>query len=341
MADLSQYDPNDIRNIVNEILSRLRALEQGFIEANTLEEIAGELGDVPISITDDDGNLVFLISQVNLFEEYGVDTYVSFFAADGTPTVRVDPVTGLLTDANGTVVSGDVISDATSSVSGNIVVMSDTDGKHVGDTGFSYEHALQQAGVLFFDDTNDPSISGYKGLRMVYSDAVAGSVVAACVGAMDPNIIEEFITDELAEPIFMGYGYFIADLWVSCSVNQNITFEVEVGVYSGGVETAIGVMLYPFGAFATTGTPAKIKLFSNTIDTGLVDPVEKFLAVDVTDRFYFRVKASLPSDADVTITFDDTHPSFISIPRIPQVAGGGSGTGLTHPQIMSRVSLGF
>lgn len=43
---LTQQDPEDIRNVVRDILVRLAALEQGIISVNRLSELAGEAGDL-------------------------------------------------------------------------------------------------------------------------------------------------------------------------------------------------------------------------------------------------------------------------------------------------------
>jgi hypothetical protein len=93
--------------VIEQLKSRIAALEQKNTEAVFASELVSSLGDLDYRAIDDNGALIMIMSAVNLLEEFGIDAHLAGFdPATQTAQVYINATTGKITAGGGAITLG-------------------------------------------------------------------------------------------------------------------------------------------------------------------------------------------------------------------------------------------
>jgi hypothetical protein len=318
MGYFDQYDPAEIRNVINGILRRLGAVEQGFVVVNNITEIVpGEetsetTSILPLRVLDENGVLRLIISSDNLLDEFGVDAYAAVLSADGmTPVVWVDATTDELHFSGGTGI-GDVISDSTSSTLYNIPLFSSTDGKHIED----YAVGLPQVTLphsVFWASGSPSAISGVKKLEEKFANVVDGSTTIYLADEAS-GFIDKFVTLPINVPALLG-GLATAEIWISADVEQQIYLLLETWIVTNSGDNVGGASVGK--TINITNTPQKI-IFDITNWGGTTFAVQTDYRLEV--KIFVDLAGAVGSN--ITLHYGESTPIIFKLPYVETETNG-------------------
>lgn len=98
-----QADPTNLGAIVLRQSATMQQIGQGFVRVNSLDEIAGAIGELQYRAADADGKVRMVMSAVNLLDEFGVNAHLAGFNTNGVPQFWASSDDGSLNSGGGTV----------------------------------------------------------------------------------------------------------------------------------------------------------------------------------------------------------------------------------------------
>lgn len=211
--------------------------------------------------------------------------------------------------------SGDVTGPSVS-VDQNIVLFSGTTGKVIQDSGVDMVAMSHQIGALFWMNSTDSLISGYKTLAREYVDAPTTKTINLSSGD-GLVLVEQFITDEWSIP-FIPDG--IAENFCYFQVSAGIVlFTFDLYKYVGGALTKF-----------TSGVQSGGMSSGAIRSVGIRREIEPSLAgrCNLTDRVVLKVfvNVSSPTPVDVTLYYGGpTYPSYMRVPVAANPADPAAG----------------
>lgn len=213
--------------------------------------------------------------------------------------------------------SGDVISDAVSSVVGDVPIFSSVDGKHISNSEIPIGALTHSSPALYHLSNTASDVSGYKTLTEIWGEVASGISSAACTAGI-MGIIEEFISPELESPTFFT-GAFHLGFYLSADVDGDAEVQYEIFTRAtGGTETLV---IDGSATFSLTGTPQPILFpYSVLFNNAIINP---------TDRMVLKVSVSVAMDSTVTLQIGSaTYPAYVIAPTYKQSLNDISGAGV-------------
>jgi len=304
---LNETDPENLQNIILEMRRDIEELKKATFEVEDVTNITESLeasGDVSGPASAVSGNLSSFSDESGKFIE---DSGIS----------AADVAAGLdkLADIPEGTSAGDVISDVSIAVVGQIATASDESGKHIDFSNYGIDAVALSGGVpLFLDD----AASGIFGKQLV-------SILADAPTTKDTVLTDTTLTtvgEWTSEPV--GTDGFPAGLWAcGFSLSADSTFvpaQIWAYIYArtpAGVETEIEQFLWQADAPELSTTPVAI-FRASPFDTTF--PLQSYGSLDALDSILVRIKVQRLGGINRTVKVhlnDNQNPSFIKVPFWP------------------------
>ena len=249
MADLIQYDPEEIRNVVNALKSRVEALEQSFVSANSADELVssgGSLSDLVIGETVQDADGIH--TSANLVD-------INWWLPIGLSSDAVDYIYTILYDGSEFVYVGGVFTEIGGVTATNIARYSliTREWSSIGGTLSSEVHALAIYGTDLYVGGAFMDAAGLATADFIAKYSITGGTWSSIGGTLNGPVDSFAIygTDLYVGGSFTNAaGFATADYIAKYSLTGGTWSSIGGGLNAGVYALAIyGTDLYVGGTF--------------------------------------------------------------------------------------------